>query len=162
MALCFQDTDSKKTCCCGCSLVCGVITFAVLAGLEGLSSIIAGMWVAAIPDLLLCLVGVGAVLQKSSATMAVVNYWTWVVMDVLFVIWVVVFGILGATILRAFCESAAPDGSSDGRCDGVGAWVWLLVAAMVLIGGPLLYLGTMVAYYYVAEKKSEADGYQKA
>ena len=93
--MCFKDTGSTKTSCFGLSLTCGVLTFAILAGLEGVLTLLNGMWVAAIPDVLLCAVGVAAVLQKDSPTMAVVNYWTWVVMDVLFAIFILILCIGG-------------------------------------------------------------------
>ena len=159
--LCFSDgPDGKKNCCCGCTLGCGVITFAVLAGLEALSNAAISNWGGAAINGFICLIGVLAVLSKESATAAIINWWTWVVSCVLYVIAIIVVSIFGAALVDASCEAA---GLTDDECADLGGATWAIVLGMLLIGGPFLYLATGIAYYYVAEKKAQVDsGFQKA
>ena len=158
----FSDgPDGKKNCCCGCSLACGVITFAVLAGLQAISDAVSGMWPAAVVDAVLCLVGVLAVTSKESATMAVVNWYLNLIGAVLYCIAIVLVAIFGTALVKAACDGLTGDEAD--ACNAATGYIWIAVLGMVLVGGPIVYLACGIAYYYVAEKKAEVDsGYQKA
>ena len=65
MPICINDDGAKRTCCCGCSLTCGVLTFAILAGLDGVNKFITSDWIGGGIDVFLLIVGVAAVMQKT-------------------------------------------------------------------------------------------------
>ena len=81
--------------------------------------------------------------------MAIVNFYSWVIVFILYVVILLVFVFAGTRIVRAACEEQS---TSTEDCDDLTGIVWFIVGFMAIVGCPLLYLTTMVAYYYVAEK----------
>ena len=147
MAFLFSD-DKPKTCCCGCSLTVGIIIFTVLAGLEGISLLIAGALVSSIFSFVFMGTGLWTLLAPENTTARVVNFWVWAIM---YGIGVVAVGILVIVITFGI-------GDISGAGGIIFAW-WCVFALQLL----LAYLVLGVAWYWIEEgKDDEYNGYEAA
>ena len=67
--MCFNTSQKPVTCCCGCSITCGVVTFAVLAGIQAISNLLTGMWYGTIVNGAVCGTVIAALLMSNNVFM---------------------------------------------------------------------------------------------
>ena len=137
MGLFFSETK-PRTCCCGCSLTCGMITMIVLATLELL--VVATSpevtFAACLPSLIFVVAGIVSVVS-GNPTIRVVIFWVWAVAaGVGFVIFLL-YLILSSALLGPLLIP-----------------MWLFFALIIC---PLIYLELGIAWYYIEEAKDNED-----
>ena len=152
--MCVRD-QSPRSCCCGCSLTCGVATWTILAGIGALLNLLSGaQWMQMCTNIAMCVLGLWALFGKS-VTSRMVYFYAWCAMVIGTLIFWIVIACMGADTLQELClESGAP--ATD--CANITpAWFIPIILLCLAIQGPFLYLGTHIAYAYVAEGKEEFD-----
>ena len=156
--LCFPDTK-PRTCCCGCSIACGVWFFIIICALEAVSCMSIGWWTFCVLNAIPAITGAWTMVQKDNIMARTVNFYVWCAINAGYVIFCAVFLFMGANILEGLCEDA---GGVD--CNGIGSGlVWGLFAWMMIVGLPTLLLGLGVSWSHLEEGKEEQDsGYTKA
>ena len=157
--MCVRD-ESPRSCCCGCSLTCGVATFTVLAGIGALLNALQTVWFSCAMNAVACGLGLWAIYGKS-VTSRMVYFYYWVACCIGAVVFWIVIAIMGASVLQDLCLQAGGSAEDCGQING-GMFIPIILICLAF-QAPILYLGTHIAYAYVAEGKEELDeGYKTA
>ena len=104
--MCINRDDKPTTCCCGCSLTCGIILYAVLASLELLATVISGEWMSITFNVITMILLELLYLMNDSQGVRLMNYiWQCVIMGVMII--AIIAAIVGSEVLTHYiCESA--------------------------------------------------------
>ena len=91
-------------CCCCFSLKCGIYTICVLNGLNLLAGIMTGIWLGAFWNLLLFGSSLACLIWEKSILARQIHFYSWALLLISVVIFLISLGIDGANILEWVCE----------------------------------------------------------
>ena len=171
--MCINRDTKPATCCCGCSLMCGIITYTVFQCLSIISNIAVGFWTGMALELIFLAPNLWVIFSQDSAVARKVAYifqWITFGLGILFVlVWAIILltgfswvidqacGIVGDTEIYNWDTGAYEPLNSGGSCaariKGL-AWAGLLITAAALL--PLQYLFVRI-FGTFHEEKSESD-----
>ena len=152
MLLCLKKENKPWTCCCGCSVTCGVIFYSCLQGLWLLSAVltlqvgpIISVLILLLP--LICLI----VKRKSVGARNCMYIWLWVQFG-LFLLTMLILLIL----IIALTKLLAVGCDDDAECVAKFAvWLYLIWFAILLLGSPLQILWIELFKAYRDQLKQE-------
>ena len=167
--VCINRDNKPATCCCGCSLVCGIVTLAILHSLGVISNIAAGSWGGACGQLTVLVPMYLTLFMEESKTLRLVNVFIQGGILALMIVGILVFIILifAADLPHYFCNLAKPDLSDfdinldhihDEECEKhVGLYLWIAVLIVTFLTVPLQYLFYAIFQAHYDEIKGEPE-----
>ena len=161
--MCINRDDKPTTCCCGCTLKCGIITFGVFAALELLGAVVE-MWTFPIIGSLINIAPLVALaIKPDSAGIRLWNYiWQCIALGVIII--GLVAAVIGAEFFIAMicgAASAADGDLAQDTCSNAARipfYAAILVLIAVLVPLQVLWVRVFKAYYdELKEGGSEAE-----
>ena len=149
--ICINRDNKPSTCCCGCSLICGIITLAVLNSLGIVGHLFSGAWGASLGLLGITVPMYMLIFMRENKTVGLVNVIIQGVVLASLILSIFVFAILisAADLPHYICtmdqlklygwlEVKGNNDSTDAVCEKtVYNWLWLGLVLTALISVPL-------------------------
>ena len=169
--MCINRDKKPATCMCGCSLVCGIVTLAILQGLGLLANLVHLNWLGVGISAFFLLPTVSVLIFKESVTARQIAYiWQWFSMGILLIVltcWII--AIDGFGLPKMFCagHEIFADHIDDEDLSALGddcekhvrIYMYLGWSAAVVLTVPIQWLFLSIfSEHYEELKGSEAGG----
>ena len=162
--MCINTEAQPKTCCCGCSLGCGVLVFGILEALALLSYIGVGdVWMITFQSIL-CVLFLLIAAQKDNPDIVKIVYYIYAVGVGLYLIGLVVMMCLSGMIIDSaieVCQSEQDPNAPAVDCDSVitvAFWTGLALSAAIAV--PIKVFCTRVMYFFWQERAEKRGDYK--